>query len=341
MARRAGDVEGGHGFARRWLGIDIGGTKIALVVGDAAGRVLAQHRRPFAGTSDPTRDVSRLIEDARALLAQAGVAPGALAAVGVAAPGPLDPGTGRVLGPPNLPGWSDVPIARVLGAALGAPVLLENDANAAALAEARFGAGRGARDVVYLTMSTGVGAGIVLDGRVNRGAACMAGEIGHAPVEWEGRACRCGRRGCLEAYVGGAAWGERLRATTPETSAVLSLAAARERIAPEHVVEAARHGDAFARAELAAFVEWLARGIVSLAFLLAPEVVVLGTIASAAGETLCFEPLRRRVAARLWPGMAERMRIVPAALGTELPLLAALCVAQAEGDGPACTEQPA
>jgi glucokinase len=229
--------------------------------------------------------------------------------------------------PPNLPGWEDVAVIETLRVALRAPVFLENDANAAALAEARFGAGQGARDVVYLTMSTGVGAGIVLDGRVHRGLAWSAGELGHAPVEWNGEPCACGLRGCLEAYVGGAAWTARLRAIAPAGSLVVAHAGARERATPEHVVSAARAGDAFALAEMSRFVDWLARGLVWIAFGIAPEVIVLGTIPSAAGEALCFAPLRARVRAHLWPVLATQLRIVPSALGPRLPALAGVSVA--------------
>ena len=157
-----------------------------------------------------------------------------------------------------------MPLRRLLAGLLGRPVYVENDANAAALAEVRFGAGRGFQHVVYLTMSTGVGAGLVLDGRLFTGKLGAAGELGHAPIVWDGEPCACGMRGCLEAYVGGAAWTRRLAATTPAASRVAALAGAPERARPEHVVAAAREGDAFALAELARYNDPLARGLTSL-----------------------------------------------------------------------------
>ena len=195
-----------------------------------------------------------------------------VACVGVSAPGPIDAAGERLLYPPNLPGWGDVPVRRILADALGVPVHVENDANAAVLAEWRFGAGRGFDDVVYLTASTGIGAGVVLGGRLQRGHAGNAGEIGHAPVEWDGLPCVCGQRGCLEAYVGGAAWTRRLQAITPETSAVARIAGGVEHARPEHVVAAAGEGDAFAHSEMERFNRYLARAIVTLVFVLAPEV---------------------------------------------------------------------
>jgi glucokinase len=239
----------------------------------------------------------------------------------------MDPVRGSLVRPPNLPGWDDVPVRDLLTDALGISVHLENDANAAALAEWRFGAGRGFDHLVYLTASTGIGAGLILGGRLHRGQGWNAGEIGHAPVEWEGLACACGLRGCLEAYVGGAAWTQRLREITPEASRVAQLAGGREQARPEHVVAAARQGDGFARSELERFNLYLARAIATLAFSLAPEIVILGTIPVSAGEELCFAPIRRRVAGLIWPILDRGLRIVPAALGSELADYAGLCAA--------------
>ncbi|MDH3213843.1 MAG: ROK family protein [Myxococcales bacterium] len=310
------------------LGIDIGGTKVALALGDERGRVLERARRPTNPTEHPADDLARIAEDARALLARADVTPNDVACVGVSAPGPIDAQGETLLHPPNLPGWGEVPVRAILADALGLRVHVENDANAAVLAEWRFGAGRGYDDVVYLTASTGIGAGLVLGGRLHRGHAGNAGEVGHAPVEWEGLPCACGQRGCLEAYVGGAAWTRRLRAITPATSAVARIAGGSQQARPEHVVAAAGEGDPFARSEMERFNRYLARAIVTLAFVVAPEVVVLGTIPASAGEALCFAPLREHVAEQVWPVLGRDLRIVPAALGSELPDYAGLCAAR-------------
>jgi glucokinase len=316
-----------EGSIPHYLGIDVGGTKVAAAVGDQKGRVVARTRRPTEPSGDPSRDLERVVADGRSLLAEAGLSPDALSGVGISLPGPLDADAGVIHSPPNLPGWTDVQVREPLEAAFGCPAALDNDANAAALAEWRYGAGRGFRHLVYLTMSTGVGGGLVLGGRVYRGIHGGAGEIGHVPVEWEGERCSCGLRGCLEAYVGGAAWTRRLTRITPETSLAAQQAGGAERVRPEHLLEAARAGDGFACEEFARWVEYLARGLVQVVFTLAPEAVVLGTIASAAGEELCFAPLRRRVKACTWPHLSGDLRIVPAALGEELPYLAGLSVA--------------
>jgi glucokinase len=247
-------------------------------------------------------------------------------AVGVSAPGPLDPLSGDLVDPPNLPGWKRVPLRHLLADRFGIPVHVENDANAAALAEWRFGAGRGFEHVVFLTMSTGVGGGLVLGGRLYTGKFGAAGELGHAPIVWEGEACACGQRGCLEAYVGGAAWTRRLAATTPATSRVAALAGGAAHARPEHVLAAAREADAFALAELARYNDHLARGLTTLVFQLAPEVVILGTIPTAAGEELCLAPVRAQVLAHVWPLLGRELRIVASGLGPRLPYLAGICV---------------
>jgi glucokinase len=309
------------------LGIDLGGTKVAYALAGEDGAPRRERRRPTEPTGDPVADVARIAGDVRALLAEAGLAPGDLAAVGVSVPGPFDPESGTVLRPPNLPGWDEVPLRTWLEKAFGVPVSLENDANAAALAEWRFGAGQGARHVVYLTMSTGVGAGLILDGRLYRGVRAGAGELGHVQLEWNGDPCSCGLRGCAEAYLGGAALQRRWREITPDTSRMIALAGGRERITPEHWLAGARAGDAFAKEELARFDHFLARLCAATIFALAPEVIVLGTIPTAAGDSLCFDPVRRQVAETTWPQIASGVRIVPAALGANLPSYSGLAVA--------------
>jgi glucokinase len=307
------------------VGIDVGGTKIAVAVGDASGRLAAQERFATQPSGDPQVDLRGIVERVRRLLERA--APDRVDAIGVAVPSPLDPERGVVLSPPNLPGWRDVPVRAFLEDAFGVPVFVENDANAAALAEWHFGAARGYAHVAYLTMSTGVGAGLILGGRLHRGVMASAGEVGHAPIEWDGEACSCGLRGCLEAYVGGAAWTRRLQRVTPADSRAAALAGGVGQVRPEHLVEAARVGDAFALGEMARWNGHLARGLVGLLFTLAPEAIVLGTIAVAAGEALCFAPLRELVRKHAWPLLTERLAIVPAALGASLPYHAAIGVA--------------
>jgi glucokinase len=314
------------------LGIDLGGSKLAIAIANPDGSLVAHQTRPSPISGDPDTDISAIAADAADLIARSGLATSDFDAAGLSVPGPIDHERGAILDPPNLPGWLDVPLRARMSEILGLPVRIENDANAAALAEWRYGAGRGTRNLVYLTMSTGVGAGMILDGRLYRGHRGRASEFGHVCVEWEGERCGCGRRGCLEAYLGGAAWTRRLREITPADSQVCALAGNRGSVLPEHVVAAAGEGDPFAREEIARFNHYLARAIAALCFSLAPEVVVLGTIATAAGEKLCFEPVRALVGEQVWPTLRDGMRIVPSGLGDELPYYAGVCVAS-EGSG--------
>jgi glucokinase len=310
------------------LGIDIGGTKTAFAIAHPGGHALQAHtRHPAPKTGDARADVDRIVEQADALLAQAGLGRGDVSVVGLSVPGPLDLEAGQVIRPPNLPGWEAVPIREWLAEAFDCPVALENDANAAALAEWRKGAGEGTRDLVYLTMSTGVGGGIVLGGRLHRGRLGTAGELGHVPVVVGGELCACGLRGCLEAYVGGAAWTKRLRSTTPASSRVAELAGDVGQITTRHLLEAAREGDAFALAEVDGFNRHLAQAIAWLTFALAPEVVVLGTIVVAGGRELMLDPIRALVRESVWPHQAPYMRIEAARLGEHLAEWAGVCAA--------------
>jgi len=312
-----------------FLGIDIGGTKLVLAIGDQRGTPIASRRRVMRFSGDWRVDLEDLVRDVRGLLAEESVADGdPLERIGVSVPGPADPLRGLLLNPPNLPNWQDVPIAAFLEEALGVEVRIENDANAAALAEASFGAGQGVSNLVYLSMSTGVGGGLISDGRLVRGAFGGAGEPGHLPIESPGRACACGLSGCLEAYVGGNAWRDQLRQEAPVDGRVVELAGGeRGAVLPEHLVVAAREGDAYACEAFASWLDHLARGLIPIVMLLEPQRIILGTIAVAAGEALCFGPLRTRLEASLWPHQAERLEIVPAALGEELPQRAGLAVA--------------
>ncbi len=322
--REEGSEEGGRSVR---LGIDIGGTKIALALAEGLDALDATARHPTPDTGEPRSDFDAIVGQIDALLADAGRSRADLTDIGLSVPGPIDAASGRVMHPPNLRGWGEVPLRAWIEEAFGCAVHLENDANAAALAEWRMGAGRGTQDFVYLTMSTGVGGGLILGGRLHRGRMGTAGELGHVPLVAGGATCACGLHGCLEAYVGGAAWAARLRVEAPADSAVTTLAGGREHITTRHLLDAARAGDAYALRELDTFNGHLAHAIAWLAFALAPEVVALGTIVVAAGDALVLDPVRARVRELVWPHQAPYMRIEPAQLADTLADWAGLVVA--------------
>ncbi len=321
------------------LGMDIGGTKLQVAVGRASGELLREARIDGWTSGNPERDLEQIAQIGRRVLAEAGVEARALAAIGVSAPGPLDPAAGVVRDAPNLPGWHEVPISARLAASFGRPVRLENDANAAALAEWRFGAGRGSRHFAFLTMSTGVGAGLILDGRLYRGARFGAGEIGHVPVVPNGRYCVCGLQGCLEAYTGGAALAARIRsdaAAGARTSIVARAGGDPARVGAVHWVEALRAGEGYARELAEEFLDTLAQGLAILVLGLDLERIALGTII-ARNPDLFLEPLRARFAARVWPRLRDT-RIVPAELGPRLSHYAGLCTALLELESSSLSE---
>lgn len=249
-------------------------------------------------------------------------------AVGVAVPGPLSVRDGVVFEPPNLRGWREVPLRRMLEERLHRPVVLENDANAAALGEWWRGAGRGSRHLVYVTVSTGVGGGLVLEGRLYRGAGDTAGEIGHVVVDPTGPVCSCGRRGHLEGIASGPAiarWTEeQLRAGRP------SVLAGRKGLSAREVAEAAEAGDGLAREAFARAGRYLGWAVAGLLNLLNPEVVVLGGGVVRAGRWL-LDPLREAARESSFERPWRAARIVTAGLSGRAGLVGAAYVAMRGG----------
>jgi len=302
------------------LGVDLGGTKTAVSVWTLSGRRLESRRFPTP-PGPPEITLGKIAALGRDLLG--GEKP---VAVGVSGGGPLDPERGVIISIPNLRGWEEVPIAARLAEEFSAPVGIENDANACAIAEHRFGAGKGCRHLVFLTLSTGIGGGLILDGRIYRGHRFLAGEAGHQVIQPGGPPCGCGKRGCLEALASGTGIARRLAEAAGSAGAGNGDGerAALPRDARE-LVERARAGDPFSLGFLRETAGYLAQGIANLVFVLDPERIVLGTIAVAAGDLL-LAPLREEVSRKLWPAYAG-LEILPAALGEALGDTAAYAVA--------------
>ena len=307
------------GFARPVyvLGLDIGGTKLAAGTVDDTGGVrsfLVESTRPEEG---PERGLSRLFELGRRAVAEAGLEWSQVASVGIGSGGPLDSARGVLIAPPHLPGWLDVPIVAQAEAAFGLPVALENDATAAAAGEHRYGAGAGTSHMVYLTISTGVGGGVVIDGRLYRGATGNGGELGHVTVDCDGRPCRgCGRKGCLEAYVSGTSIAERARE------------AGMGEVTASDVAAAARAGDPVATVVWDETTEALGCGLTSIVNLFEPQLVVLGGgVVSGTGEQL-LGPLRERVRREAMGSAGEAARIVEAQLGPHVGVVGAGAIAR-------------
>ncbi|GBF06146.1 transcriptional regulator/sugar kinase [Deinococcus aerius] len=310
------------------LAIDIGGTKLAAGIVDAAGTLLDVARTPTHVEEGPDRVLGRILGLSRTLL---GRSPVPVQSVGVGCGGPLDTERGLVQNPPNLPGWIDYPLAGRLREALGLPVALDNDANAAALAEFHFGAGRGTRHMVYLTVSTGIGSGLILNGELYRGKRGNAGELGHLQVRYDGDPCNCGGRGCLEAYASGTGIARRAReraARHPE-SLLARLAPDPRDLTAETVLTALRAGDPVARELWDETLDILAAGVASIVNAFDPERVVIGGGITNFGEFL-FPPLRERVEGRAMPALVSGVDICPAELAEHVGVLGAAAVALRE-----------
>jgi glucokinase len=252
------------GAGRTWLappssssafvcGIDLGGTQTRLRLADSEGATLGDARTSTTELGGPERFIAWVVES----VARLGAAR-QIASVGMAAPGPLDPKRGVLINPPNLPGWGDVPITALLGEALGCLAHLENDANLAALGEWQAGAGLGTNDLVYVTWSTGVGGGLILDGRLFSGHHGTAGEIGHTILDPNGPLDKCGQRGCVEAFCGG---GMLERQTGKNARRLFQDAAAGDRDAAKVVHRATTY---------------MGNALINLTNLFDPEIIVMG-----------------------------------------------------------------
>jgi glucokinase len=236
----------------------------------------------------------------------------------------VDLKAGVVFNPPNLPGWVRVPLSDRIQQALGLPTILENDANAAGLGEYRYGAGRGAQSIVYMTVSTGIGGGIILDGKVWHGLKDAAGEIGHMTVCPDGPVCGCGNRGCLEAMSSGTSIARRARdlLAAGRQSALSQIA----NPTSSDVVRLAKTGDPVACETWEGAVRFLGIGVAAAITILAPERIVIGGGVTKAGDFL-FQPLREHVRQRVKLVPVESVPILPAALGPDVGILGAAAVA--------------
>ncbi len=299
-------------------GIDIGGTKIAVALENGAGERVASRRLPTEIAIGPDRILANILRAIDEMLVETGTE---LAAVGIGCPGPIDIERGLVLSPANLPDWIDFPIVAIVKDRFGVPVLLDNDANAAALGEFYFGAGRGFRDIFYVTISTGIGGSMIIDGELRHGLQAGAGEIGHTIVSIDGDLCRCGLHGCLEALASGTAIARRMReALVAQNGGAVDDHAD---VTGQTVVDLVRHGDPTAIAVWNQAIRFLAVGIGNAITLIAPQAIVIGGGVAAAGELL-LAPLRELVGKNVTMLPIDQVEILQASLGSESGVCGAL-----------------
>ena len=302
------------------IGIDLGGTNIAVGVVDDRHRIVAEASLP-AGAHRPAEqvvaDMCRAVELA---LDKAGLTPADCASIGVGAPGTCDPERGVVVRAYNL-NWFDVPVCAMLTAHFGLPARLSNDANCAALAETVAGGAVGCRNMVLITLGTGVGGGIIVDGRIVSGLGGAGGEPGHSLLVLDGEPCTCGRRGCWEVYASATALIRQGREAAAAHST--SLLNRYPELTGRDVFDAADAGDEAAQAVLERYYVYVAAGITDLVNILSPEMVLIGGGISRQGERL-LRPIRRYVAANCFGGESRPQPIIQAAqLGNEAGIIGA------------------
>jgi glucokinase len=313
-------------FSQPVLAIDIGGTKLAAGVISPAGLVHFPKTVPTPAKAGGEAVMQRVIELAldvrRASEAEPGLRP---AAVGLSTGGLVVLSEGSIsYATSAIPGWGGMPVRARLVAALGLPVAVENDGNAMALGEALFGAGRGRSLVVGITVGTGIGGGIILDGRIFHGAHGISNNIGHTLLKMDGRLCPCGRRGCLEAYASAPAMAAYFTRRVDRGRLLEKYGLQPGGIGVKEIAQLAAQGAPEAVAALHQGAEYLGAGIASLIHLLDPDIVVIGGGASQSGPVY-FDRLRAAVTARSMPG-AEPVPVVPAELKAWANLVGAACI---------------
>ncbi|MFZ1006118.1 MAG: ROK family protein [Candidatus Sulfotelmatobacter sp.] len=299
------------------IGVDIGGTKVAAGLVDPSGEILYHTRMPMVstcGAAGALAPVTKAIEIVSAHVGNAASVHGMIRGVGICAPGPLDPGNGVVLNPPNLPCWRNFPLAVEIAQIYRVPVKVDNDANAAGLAETLWGAGRGYRNVFYVTIGTGIGTAILLDGRIYHGRTGAAAEGGHMSIDYNGPRCACGKTGCVEVFASGPAIARRARTELENgrQSMLLEFAGGNpDRLTTEMVGRAAAAGDRAANQVLRETVELLSFWFGNIVDLLEPDVMIVG-----GGVASMLQPFFFEIRDRL-PGCCVNQRC------TEIPLVSA------------------
>lgn len=302
------------------IGVDLGGTKISVGATDTEGQGMyglhSEPTLPEEGATSVINRISRMVlQTMSETMRETGADRKYFLGVGVGAPGPLDRKKGVVIVTPNL-GWKDVPLRDMISSLTKLPVSLDNDANCATYGEWWTGAARGEKNVIGVTIGTGIGGGLILNGELYHGASDVAGEIGHTTIEQNGRRCGCGNYGCLEAYASGPAIADRAReALSDDLDSILPALAGGDAamITAQTVYAAAAEGDAIAREVVRDTARYLGTGIASLLNIFNPGVVVIAGGVTQAGDAL-FEPLRVEVRKRAFRPAVEACRIVPGAL---------------------------
>jgi len=299
------------------LGIDLGGSKTLAAVVDPRGRVVCSHENVTPATQGREAIIQCIVDSAHDALQEARLAMSEISAVGIGAAGISNPEAGILFTSPNLPGLREILLGDIIQEKLGRKTFIINDANAAALGELYYGAARNARNFVYITISTGIGGGVVIDGNIYTGAIGIAGEVGHMTIDDNGPACNCGNRGCWEALASGTALTReaKLRISKRVKTSILEYAQGSvDNVTPQVIHSAAEKGDKVARELIAQTGYYVGVGLANLINTFNPELIVVGGGLSNIGDML-LEPAFKTAEKRAYKEAFQSVRFAPAELG--------------------------
>ena len=311
------------------IGVDIGGTSVKLGLVSEKGKVLLRNSFLTPKGSGRKELLDKLVTRITLLKKEAKFRKLKLAGVGIGAPGPIDVERGFVYLFPNIPGWENTPLKKILKEKIKMPVFVDNDANAMAWGEFCFGAGRGAKNIIALTLGTGIGGGLVIDGKLFHGPHYSAAEIGHMVVDPSGPLCGCGNRGCIETFVGNGYFVKDVEAHL-KTGGVSILNdwvyKKRRELTPKLVQEAARKGDKLSQAQWVKTGNILGMALAGLVNILNPERIILGGGMAQAASPI-FEPVKAAIKKKAFPIATRFVKVLPATLGTDAGLIGAAALA--------------
>ncbi|HEY6185480.1 MAG TPA: ROK family protein [Terriglobales bacterium] len=304
-----------------YVGVDIGGTKVAAGIVNHKGEITRQAKSPMASHGTAAEGLKAVLDAIGTVLDGDSNLKKSIRGIGICSPGPLDPHSGVVINPPNLPCWRNFPLAEEVSRIYGVPVRVDNDANAAALAECLWGAGRGYRNVFFTILGTGVGTGILIDGNIYYGRTGAAGEGGHVTIDHKGPRCGCGKHGCIEALIAGPAIAKRARTkieVQPSSGkAILEISGGNlDLITSESIGKAYGSGDPLAREILLETIEFLTIWLGNVIDLLEPDVIIMGGGASAMLRPF-FGEVRERLLRWSVNSRCQEIPIIPANYGNE------------------------
>lgn len=312
-------------FEKYRVGVDVGGTNVKIALIDKKGEILFSKTVPTRAEMGYEYTIGNMKQSIKELIEEAKIDSGSLEGIGFGFPGQIDCDNGIVRILPNIPGWIEVPIAQIMQKEFNVPVKVDNDVRCAALAELNYGAGIGCKNLICITVGTGIGSGLIVNGKLVRGASNAAGEIGHVKLSiYDGPICGCGDTGCMEAYASGPAIVAMAKDYIKggKSTKFREMTNAKAEITPAIVSEAAKMGDVVAKRIFTIMGEYIGTGLSSVVNLLNPEKIVIGGGVADAGDLL-IEPLKKTLCERAMPIQGSAVKIVPAQLGNTAGVIGA------------------